>query len=253
MSLWVLASYALVLWWGGTALVWLLVQRGEQPRHSLWLLPLVGGVSLGIVHGASMIASVPASILGFTGALMLWGALEAAHLYGWLTGPEKAPCPAHISGFERFRRGINVGLHHDLGILLAIALLWLLAYGAVNPTAAWTFTVLWLMRWSAKLNLFLGVANFDPGLMPQRMRYMATYMQRKPINLLYPVSILLGLLIVLYGVHSVRQGLLAPHLAAGVVLTTSLAVLGLIEHILMMIPVRDSQLWRWAAAHSSDS
>ncbi|MEM1435120.1 MAG: putative photosynthetic complex assembly protein PuhE [Pseudomonadota bacterium] len=253
MALWGLASYALVLWWGGTALVWLLVRHRERPWASLWLLPLAGGLSLGVIDAAGAVPSVAASMLSFLGAIVLWGVLEAAHLYGWLTGPEKAPCPQRVTHLERFRRGINVGLHHDLGILVVVALLWTLLHDTPNPTAAWAFTVLWLMRWSAKLNLFLGVANFDAGLMPERMRYMASYMLQRTVNPLYPFSIAAGVLGTIYGALLLRSGLLSEAQYAGVALTTSLLVLGLFEHVLMMLPLRDSHLWRWVLAQTRES
>ncbi len=249
----ILGLFALTLWWGGTALVWLLVRRTQAPGAAVWMLPVAGGMSLGVIHGVSPLSSVAASVIGFSAALVLWGALETAHLLGFLTGPEKRFCPAQLPLLERFRRGINVGLYHDLSILLALAVLWVLSWQGANPAAAWAFTVLWLMRWSAKLNLFLGVSNFDTGLMPERMRYMASYMQRRALNPLFPLSLGLGLLAaVLAAVTALNPAELAG-LRAAATLAGTLAALGVIEHALMMLPVRDSQLWRWAAAQSADS
>lgn len=248
-----LGLFALTFWWGGTALVWLLVRRSRSPGPAAWMLPVAGGISLGVIHGVSPLSSTAASVIGFAAALILWGVLETAHLLGVLTGPEKRFCPAQLPFLERFRRGINVGLYHDLAILLAVAVLWLLSWEAANPAAAWAFTVLWLMRWSAKLNLFLGVSNFDPGLMPERMRYMASYMQRRALNPLFPLSLGLGVLAAVLAAVVALNPAEAAGARAAATLAGTLAALGVVEHVLMMLPVRDSQLWRWAAAQSADS
>ena len=54
--------------------------------------------------------------------------------------------------------------------------------------ALWAFTVLWLMRWSSKLNLVLGVRNYNRSWLPSHLAYVDSYTQT---SLQYSVSGLL--------------------------------------------------------------
>ena len=240
----------IALWWLGTAAVW---QLGRQVAG--WRT----GAACGLVVAATLVAthllspqtSVGGSILGFIAALALWGALELAHLHRWLAGPVRDSCPPEARGPIRFLTALGVGLYHDLAILAALGVLWWLAAGAENQTAALAFTVLWLMRWSAKLNLYLGVANFDDGLVPARLRYMASYMRKRAMNPLYPLSLVLAVGLAYLAYRPAFCGACSEGAQAGAMLVGTLAVLGLVEHLLLMVPFRDSQLWQWTNSRQS--
>lgn len=237
--------FAMLVWWSGTGLVMLLVRGPAHSRVGQLAALAVLGISLGAVDASLGTASVAATVTGFLAAVVIWGVLEYAHLAGWLTGPEKRVCPPELAGWQRFWRALQVGLYHDLAILVLVGLLWLVVAGQPNPVAAWTFTVLWVMRWSAKLNLYLGVANFDQRLVPERMRYMGSYMRRRELNGLFPLSILAGLGLVWLALSVAGQPGTEPYLRTGGVLAGTLAALGVLEHVLMMLPLRDSRLWQW--------
>ncbi len=68
-------------------------------------------------------------------------------------------------------------------------------WGGVNQTGMWTFLVLWIMRQSAKLNIFLGARNLNESFLPAHLKYLQTYFTRKAMNPLFPFSVLLSSLV----------------------------------------------------------
>ena len=97
-----------------------------------------------------------ASAVGFLLGLLIWAWLEISYLLGFVTGPNHKPCPDDATGWQRFIGGLGTTLYHELAVLMMVALLAWFSYGSINTTAVNTLIVLWLMRWSAKLNYFLG-------------------------------------------------------------------------------------------------
>ena len=65
-------------------------------------------------------------------------------------------------------------------------------WGGANQTGWWTYIVLWSMRLSAKLNLFLGVHNLSESFLPTHLRYLQTYFTRRACNWLMPFSVIAG-------------------------------------------------------------
>lgn len=59
-------------------------------------------------------------------------------------------------------------------LVLGIAVL-LPSLGSPNQVAAQTWLVLWVMRLSAKLNIFLGVKNFYEPFLPASLHYLLSY------------------------------------------------------------------------------
>jgi len=65
---------------------------------------------------------------------------------------------------------------------------------AMNQTGFWTYIILWGMRQSTQINIFLGVLNFNEAFLPQHLKYLITYFRRGAMNLLMPFSILVSIL-----------------------------------------------------------
>ena len=126
----------------------------------------------------------------------------------------------------------------------------LIAWGGANQVAAWTFGALFALRLSSKLNLFLGVPNFNADMLPDHLAYLKSYFRTRPPTLFYWISIFVGLVIAgLFGAHAARD-LASPFEAVGATLVFTLIALGLLEHALMAAPITDSVLWRWAMANA---
>jgi putative photosynthetic complex assembly protein 2 len=110
--------------------------------------------------------------------------------------------------------------------------------------ASWTFTLLYAMRVSAKLNLYLGVRNLALDFLPPRLLYLGSYFRQRRVNALMPVSLLAGAALVawlLQGAAVTAGGIRVAH-----VLLAALLVLALVEHLMLVLPLQPSALWRWA-------
>lgn len=244
-------GFALLVWWAGTVLLMYLNARPESTYpSSLVGVALFLGISLALIEAAGSTAQLAGAYIGFLGAVMLWGCLELPHLMGFVTGPVKSRCPSGLRGWRRFIRAIGVGLYHDLLVLLTGTLLWWHAFEVGSAVAAGTFTTLWLLRWSAKLNLFFGVANFDPEFLPTRMDYLKSYMRVRRMNPIFPITMLIACAFCIWCMFTAVQADSAYDAVVATLLGV-LALLGIFEHLIMMVPLTDSSLWRWALSSVS--
>jgi putative photosynthetic complex assembly protein 2 len=236
---------AVLLWWLGTGVVILL---DRLPRDiSVFTMAAGSGFTLAallcIGHTAAD-GSVAAAYAGFTCAVVLWGWHELAFLGGWLTGPRRVPATPGSSGLARLGEALAVLLWHELALLATLLLLWAWLGGSANPSAAWTFTLLYAMRVSAKLNLYLGVRNLALDFLPPRLQYLGSYFRQRSFNWLMPLSLAAGVAVagwLLMAGAATEGGARAAHL-----LLASLLTLALVEHLMMVLPLEPSALWRWA-------
>ncbi len=81
-------------------------------------------------------------------------------------------------------------LWHELAILAVGVALIAVTWGEPNQVGTLTFVVLWVMRTSAKLNLFLGVRNLSEEFLPPHLAYLQSFFRRRAMNPLLPVSVL---------------------------------------------------------------
>jgi putative photosynthetic complex assembly protein 2 len=195
---------------------------------------------------ASREATVAGVYAAFVWAIALWGALEIWFLLGQLTGPRSQACPAGARGWRRAGFAILAILYHEIALLVGALAVVAFTWGGENQAGAWTFALLWTMRLSAKLNLFLGVPILHEGFLPDQLRYLASYFRKGPINLLFPVSVTVSTAI---GVWLVLQAL-APaatefEVAASILLATLMA-LAVLEHWFMVVPLPVEALWNWS-------
>jgi putative photosynthetic complex assembly protein 2 len=237
--------FALFVWWFGTGVVMLL---DNLPQRSHRLSLSAGAVlALGALVCITRTAghnTVGGAYAAFTCAVIVWGWFELAFLTGWLTGPRKTACSAPAHGPTRFHEAVQVILWHELAILAAGLLITAIVWDAPNHVAAWTFGLLWAMRLSAKLNLFLGVRNRGLEFLPTHLLYLGSYFRPRRANALLPLSLLAG------GAVAVR--LVDQALDAGgaqrvsLMLVAAMLSLAVLEHLLMVVPLQSSALWRWA-------
>lgn len=241
---------ALFLWWAGTGLVIMLDRLPDDTR--IWsfggMTLFASGALLGI--GASRDdVQVVSAYVGFVCAILLWGWHELAFLSGWITGPRKCAVTVGAGAWKRLAEALGVLLWHEIGLLLTAGTLWWWLEGSANRTAAWTFTLLYAMRVSAKVNLYLGVRNLALEFLPPQLRYLGSYFRRRRFNVLMPLSLVGGAVMtaaLLFGAARTVAGLQAMHL-----LLASLLVLALLEHLMMVLPLEPSALWRWALRGST--
>lgn len=209
-------------------------------------LGLAATVATVVLLGTSTTLTAGASLAGFAAAIALWGTFELAWALGFLTGTHRRACPDGARGWSRFRLALGTSVHHEIAVLATGAGASVLLLHAANPTGALSFVVLWLMRWSAKLNLFLGVPNFSTEWFPARHAHLASYVRRSRPSAFFPVALVAASIVaaLLY-----RLALEADGDAALVyALPGTLLALAVLEHLFLALPVADLELWnRWFA------
>jgi putative photosynthetic complex assembly protein 2 len=244
MTLWWPILIALAVWWLGTGLVMLADGLPRASRRLTFAIStaIAAGGLVCIASSAHNI-SAQGAYAAFICAVLVWAWHELAFLGGWLTGPRRAAYSPHTAA-SRFTQAVQVILWHELALLLTLGLLCWLTWGAANPIATHTFALLWVMRLSAKLNLYLGVRNWGEAFLPPHLVYMASYFRRRRMNALWPVSVVGAVaLVVLWsgaGLHA--EG----GLQTGSLLLATLLALAVIEHLMMVLPFPPERLWRWA-------
>ena len=239
--------FTLTLWWGSTGVILKLV---KLPRDSFPLsmlaMTLVLGAGLQGLWTSRDDASVGGAYVAFASAVAVWGWVETSFLLGYVTGPRRRPCEAGCSGLSHFLHSVAAILWHEVAIAVGMITVGWLTRGGANDIGWATFMVLWVMRLSAKLNLFLGVPNSGAALLPKHLQYLSSFFGARRINLLFPLSItaitaLAGWLLALLAARP------AAHLSTGYTLLLTLVLVALVEHWFMVLPWDSDRLWRWHA------
>ena len=245
-------AIAVLTWWGATLLL-LRLTLHSRPRRVGALVAVSVLAVVGVVLLATSLSKPTAggAYAGFVGAILIWGWFEATYFLGWLTGPRPAACPQGVSGWQRFRHGLRASLWHELAIAATGVGILAWSVGAVNPVGAWTFCVLWGMRWSVKLNIFFGVSNLHREFWPEHLQYLGSYARQQRMNPVFPISMTVGVTCGLLLWHVATSAPPGGAVSTGALLVATLLALGLLEHILLMLPVPDAWLWRLAGAPDS--
>jgi putative photosynthetic complex assembly protein 2 len=239
-------GFALLMWWLSTGFILFLNHLHPSTyRRSLTVVTLLAIAALiGIAAGSADTTKL-AALLAFAQALVVWAWLEMSYFMGLVTGPRKAACPVDARGWTRFYLALQTSLYHELAVIGGGAVIIATTWNAANQVAAGTFLTLWLMRWSAKLNLFLGVPNVNTEWFPQPLRFLCTYMPVKAMNLLFPFTVSAATLVTAW-LFLLAAGTPDGFLRTAFALVGSLLALAVLEHWFLVLPLRDSLLWNWA-------
>ena len=237
--------FVALLWFASTALVVWLDNRGAASfGRSLVVAGMAALFGVAVIAAASGSSTMTARYASFVAAFAIWGWHELGFLTGATAGPRRSPCPPDAHGWTRLRLSAAAVLHHEIALAATLGLLLVLVWGSANPTGGYAFAVLLAMRLSTKLNIFLGVPNFSTDILPPQLAYLKSYFRNRAFNPLMPVSLMLGAALVWLlgswalastGARAVQWSLLS-----------GLALLGVIEHLFLVVPFRDGALWRWA-------
>lgn len=240
--------FTLALWWGSTGLILRLV---KLPRSSFALSLLA--VTVVLVAGLQGLwasrddASVGGAFLAFASGMGVWAWIETTFLLGYITGPRRRPCEAGCHGARHFLHSVAAILWHEVAIAVGMVVVGLITRGGANDVGWATFMVLWIMRLSAKLNLFLGVPNRGEQFLPPHLQYLASFFGARRVNFLFPVSVtaitlLAGLLVATLLGHP------GDFEVTGYMLLLTLVLLALVEHWFMVLPWDSERLWQWSGA-----
>ncbi|MGA0807717.1 MAG: putative photosynthetic complex assembly protein PuhE [Burkholderiaceae bacterium] len=246
LHLWMPLVFSIAVWWLSTGIILRLVDGAGPGRQTRALVAASLALTLGlagVVPTRDMTTPLGA-YLAFVSALLVWSWQEITFLVGLVTGPNRQPCP-EVKGWARAWHAFRTIAHHEAALVLLGAAVILPSWDAANPVAYQTFLVLWAMRLSAKLNLFLGVKNFYESFLPPSLHYLLTYFSRRSFNLFFPVSLSLATLVAVFLWEQAWLGESAYEIAASS-LVASLLALAILEHLLLVLPIHPERLWRWA-------
>lgn len=233
-------------WWLSTGVVLILNRQRVGVRHlSLLGITILAFLSLLYLPLGADDRSATGALLGFAQGLTLWAWLEMTYLMGLVTGPRKVACPENASDSQRFLFGVQTSLYHEVAVVALVFTAFTLSIGGENKVAAATCASLWLMRWSVKLNLFLGIRNYNSDWFPDRLRYLDSYTRRSPMNQLFPVSVTVGTAAAVYFLVGAMLTT-DPFTRSSDLLISALLSLGVLEHWFLVIPFGESALWKWA-------
>ena len=243
------AMFALLSWWLGTgAILWLVRLPQSSFRWSMCGLSFLLGLGLWTACISMRSHSVLNAYIGFVSVIAMWSWHEMAFLTGWLTGPRRDVLGKGLNFRQRFIQSAQVLLHHELALLLNFGVLLVMQQGQPNHMALCTFSLLWCMRLSAKLNLFFGVPFVGEQYLPAHLRYIGSYFKQAPVTLCFYLT--MGLSCSTWGwmVWEVTSGLVLVN--AAWVLLSSLLGLAIIEHLLMVFALPLQKVWGWAMKRS---
>lgn len=238
--------YALFFWWFSTGLVMVLYGRSPRARH--WGFAAATLLLLGALWIAAATRGLDGSgavYAAYTAGVVIWGWQTASYYLGYITGPREQadlPAPSALSG--RFWRALRASLYHELVAAAFAGLLFLLTRGAANRWALWTYLALWGMHSSAKLTVFFGVRNFHIQMMPDHMHHLERLLGKRSSNGLLLLSVTLASSVALTFYFRAILPATSSGTASGYVLLGTLILLGVLEHLLLVLPL-PATLWGW--------
>ena len=247
------AAYTVFVWWFCTGVIFFL---DGLPKRTYWVS--IGAATfmavcaiIGVI-ASSRVDSATNAYVAFTCAVLIWGWQEMLFLMGVLAGPSKAPLPEGVSESTRFKLATRSVIHHELALFGVGILLLLVTWRSPNQVGGATYMLLWLMRLSAKLNLFVGVRNTYAHLLPAHIAYLGSYFrQRTTVSKFFVGSTSFAALLttVLWLLVAFESSLLLSQ--TGATLLASLMTLAVIEHFFLVLPIPMERLWS-AALSSRD-
>ncbi len=240
------AAYALFVWWFSTGLIILLDNLPARSfRWSMAAGTALFGVSLWQIAVSAQDTAVAGAYAAFTYAVLAWGWQEMSFFMGYVTGPRRTGTDPAAPGWLRFWHGVQACLYHELAIIATAAVIVAASWHAPNQIGTDTFLLLWGMRQSAKLNFFLGVLNLGEQFLPPHLGYLRSYIAKKPMNLLMPVSLTVGTILVVVLVQRAMMPGIGPARAAGLSFLITMMALAVIEHWVLVLPIPFERLWSW--------
>lgn len=243
MQITLVVLFAVFVWWLSTGLVFFAASLPESTRRfSLWSATagMVFAFYLVWLHAGT--SDALSALMGFAAAIVIWGWCELTFLFGLITGPNRKPCPDGARGGRRFGLAASALIYHELALLAAGGAVYALSGDAGLPVAFMTFALLWGLRLSAKLNLFFGAPAFDDDLVPEPMRYLSSYFGKARFHPGLPLALIAGSAMATVFIR-LALGAAGDFERVGYTLLSTLVVLGVFEHAMMLLPLRDSALW----------
>ncbi len=236
---------AMLAWWLGTGIILLMVRlpQGSFPiARGFWTL--ISLAALFFISRSMRDNSNSSTYIGFISTIVIWGWHELAFLTGWICGSRKIKLDPNLRFWQRFKQSVEAIWHHELALFINLIVLMALQVNQPNHTAICTFTLLWLMRLSSKLNLFFGVPQVGEQYLPNHLMYMASYFKKCSVGPFFYFSIGISTIVWTLIIFQIQSG--QVQITLHWILLAALLGLAIVEHILMMIPFSIESVWGWA-------
>jgi putative photosynthetic complex assembly protein 2 len=247
-------GFAIFIWWFSTGIV-ILLNRMSRTAVTMSLV-ISSALGLGALAGLSHTAQqtgVMGAYCAFTCALLAWGWNELSFLTGRITGPQKTAILKSTTGWARFAASFNAVLWHELAILIVGLAIVAITWDAPNQVGTGTYLVLWVMRTSAKLNLFLGVRNLSEEFLPAHLAYLQSFFKRRRMNAFFPFAVVAASVCLWLLVDFANLAATTPAQVVGAVLVGTMLALAIVEHLMLVLPLDTTAMWRWAIRKHSNT
>lgn len=227
------ALFTLFIWWASTVAIMFLYRR---PRTFRWSFPLATAAMLAAWVGlwaTRASTSIAGAYIAFLSGVTICG----WHLLSFYTGVATGPrLQAKHARWPRFAQAVYACLFHELlGIgfaALALALTW----RATNQVGTATLFILWLMHQSARLNVLLGVRNFDARMLPTHLAWVKRLASRRSHNPYFPLSIIVAAVLTALLMLRALSPQASTAESVGATFLALMMALALLEHALLMLP-----------------
>ncbi len=238
-------TFAIFTWWLSTTVLLFLTRKNTTSSNIstmvLATFMLIAGLFILIL--STKAADVSSAYMGFISVLLIWSWQEAGFLVGWFTGNRKSPCPKQIKGLKRAWLAFQTISYHEFILIILGFSIWMLTIDVPNDISLKTFLILWVMRLSAKLNVFFGVRNFYEEFLPKQISYLTTYFKRKSFNLFLPFLLFVAVITDMLFWYNAGVSTSSYERTSSALLAALLA-LGILEHIFMVLPFQLDRIWR---------
>ncbi len=245
--------FALFVWWFSTGVILYVVGLPRRTHSkSIAVMTALAAAALYALYAYRNDTTVTGAYIAFTAALVIWGWHEMSFLTGLVTGPRVDACPGRPEEptHQRapLRLAVEAVIYHEVAIALTAAVVAAVTWGGDNKIGMWTFIILWLMRLSAELNVYLGVRNLTESFLPQHLQYLKTYFCRKPMNGFFPLTVTVSTIVTVLLAVAALDPSATEFEAAGLTFLTTLMALAVLEHWFLVIPLPAERLWSWGLA-----
>ncbi len=245
-TFWLPACFVLFLWWFSTGAV---IYLNNLPRHtyrwSVLAATAVLAASLVGLYLAKHSTSAAAAYVSFACGLLAWAWTQLTFYTGFITGPRKTGCPPSCTGPRHFWHAVETCLHHELAAAGIGLVACMVTLGGTNHVGASTYTIIWLMHTSAKLNAVFGVRNLNEHFFPDHLRYLGAFLKQRPMNLFFPVSITVSTAVVAVFAQEALSGQVTAFQALALKFYIVILALGILEHWFLVLPIPADALWNW--------
>lgn len=248
----------LAIWFMATGVIAFFANAGGETRargafrKSVAVGGAAGIAGLVTILIASASVSLGAVYLSFVGALMVWCWHEIGFLTGASAGPRREAQSLGARGFDRFTQASATVMHHEIALALTALMLISLSWTAPNQIGATVFVLMFGLRLSSKINLFIGVPNSSVEMMPQHLGYLKSYFGRNRMTFVLAASIAAIIALAAWFASLAMAAPAGSPQMVGASLLTALCLLGALEHLFLALPFRDGMLWGWAFKRRSN-